>query len=166
VRPLAHILGWGSTQDAWRVTAPRPDGGPACDAMRRALHRAGLQASDVGYVNAHGTGTPLNDKSETGAMHVALGDHITKIPISSLKSAIGHTLGAAGAIEAVATTLALRERIAPPTLNLDQPDPELDLLHVIGEPIALRDTDGRAPIALSTSFGFGGHNACIALGGI
>lgn len=162
---LGYVLGTGASQDAHHLSAPTPDGSGAARAVTQSLADAGIAATDVDYVNAHGTGTPLNDKSETGAMHVALGDHITKIPISSLKSAIGHTLGAAGAIEAVATTLALRERIAPPTLNLDQPDPELDLLHVIGEPIALRDTDGRAPIALSTSFGFGGHNACIALGG-
>ncbi|MDO9410606.1 beta-ketoacyl synthase [Patulibacter sp.] len=162
---LGYLEGVGSSQDAHHLTAPTPDGSGASRAVIQALADAGLSAEDIDYVNAHGTGTPLNDRSETGAMRIALGDHLSSTPISSLKSAIGHTLGAAGAIEAVATTLALRDRVAPPTLNLDVPDPELDLLHVVGEPVALRETPGRAPHALSTSFGFGGHNACIVLGG-
>jgi 3-oxoacyl-[acyl-carrier-protein] synthase II len=162
---LGRLLGVGSSQDAHHLTAPTPDGSGAARAVTQALADAGVAPTDVDYVNAHGTGTPLNDRSEAGAMAHALGDHLRTIPISSLKSAIGHTLGAAGAIEAVATVRALQERVAPPTLNLDKPDPELDLLHVQGEPLPLRDTSGRPPIALSTSFGFGGHNACIVLGG-
>lgn len=162
---LGYVLGVGSSQDAHHLSAPTPDGSGASRAVIQALADAGIAAEDVDYVNAHGTGTPLNDRSEAGAMRIALGDHLSSTPISSLKSAIGHTLGAAGAIEAVATIRALRDRVAPPTLNLDAPDPELDLLHVIGEPVPLRETPGRAPHALSTSFGFGGHNACIVLGG-
>jgi 3-oxoacyl-[acyl-carrier-protein] synthase II len=163
---LGYVLGVGSSQDAHHLTAPTPDGSGASRAVKQALADAGVPATDVDYVNAHGTGTPLNDRSESGAMAIALGDHLQDTPISSLKSAIGHTLGAAGAIEAVATTLALRDRIAPPTLGLDDPDPDLALRHVIGEPTPLRETPGRAPVALSTSFGFGGHNACIVLGGV
>jgi 3-oxoacyl-[acyl-carrier-protein] synthase II len=162
---LGYLEGVGSSQDAHHLTAPTPDGSGASRAVVQALADAGLQPTDIDYVNAHGTGTPLNDRSEAGAMRIALGDHLSQTPISSLKSAIGHSLGAAGAIEAVATVLALGDRAAPPTLNLDVPDPELDLLHVIGEPMPLRETPGRAPHALSTSFGFGGHNACIVLGG-
>lgn len=162
---LGLVRGSGSSQDAHHLTAPTPDGSGASRAVIASLANAGIAAEDVDYINAHGTGTPLNDKAETGAMQIALGSHLQKTPISSLKSALGHSLGASGAVEAVATVLALRARVAPPTLNLDQPDPELDVLHVIGEPMPLRETPGRAPIALSTSFGFGGHNTCIVLGG-
>jgi len=162
---LGYVRGVGASQDAHHLSAPTPDGSGAARAVTQSLADAGIEPTDVDYVNAHGTGTPLNDASETAAMRLALGDHLSTIPISSLKSAIGHSLGAAGAIEAVATVRALQERIAPPTLNLDQPDPELDLLHVQGEPMPLRETNGRAPIALSTSFGFGGHNACLVLQG-
>lgn len=164
-RILGYVLGVGASQDAHHLSAPTPDGSGASRAVLQSLADAGIAAEDVDYVNAHGTGTPLNDRSETGAMRIALGDHLSSTPISSLKSAIGHTLGAAGAIEAAATIRALHDRVAPPTLHLDAPDPELDLLHVVGEPVPLRDTPGRAPHALSTSFGFGGHNACIVLGG-
>jgi len=162
---LGYVRGAGSSQDAHHLTAPTPDGSGAARAVTAALADAGIEATDVDYVNAHGTGTPLNDRSEAGAMRVALGDHLSSTPISSLKSAIGHSLGAAGAVEAVATVRALADRVAPPTLGLDRPDPELDLLHVRDAPMPLRDTPGRAPLALSTSFGFGGHNACIVLGG-
>jgi 3-oxoacyl-[acyl-carrier-protein] synthase II len=162
---LGYLEGTGSSQDAHHLTAPTPDGSGASRAVIQAMADAGIAVEDVDYINAHGTGTPLNDRAETGAMQIALGDHLRTTPISGLKSAIGHTLGAAGAIEAVATVLALRDRVAPPTLNLDVPDPELDLLHVVGDPAPLRDTPGRGLHALSTSFGFGGHNACLVLGG-
>jgi 3-oxoacyl-[acyl-carrier-protein] synthase II len=162
---LGYVLGVGSSQDAHHLTAPTPDGSGASRAVVQAMADAGIDATDVDYINAHGTGTPLNDRAEAGAMSIALGDHLAETPISSLKSAIGHTLGAAGAIEAVATVRALQDRVAPPTLGLDKPDPDLALRHVTGDPIPLRETPGRAPIALSTSFGFGGHNACIVLGG-
>jgi 3-oxoacyl-[acyl-carrier-protein] synthase II len=162
---LGFVLGVGSSQDAHHLTAPTPDGSGASRAVVQAMADAGIEATDVDYINAHGTGTPLNDRAEAGAMAIALGDHLAETPISSLKSAIGHTLGAAGAIEAAATVRALQDRVAPPTLGLDKPDPDLALRHVTGDPIPLRETPGRAPIALSTSFGFGGHNACIVLGG-
>ncbi|WP_210491981.1 beta-ketoacyl-ACP synthase II [Patulibacter sp. SYSU D01012] len=162
---LGFVRGIGSSSDAHHLTAPTEDGAGAARAITASLRDAGIQATDVDYVNAHGTGTPLNDRSEAGAMRVGLGDHILETPISSLKSAIGHTLGAAGAIEAAATIRALADRVAPPTLNLDAPDPDIELKHVIGEPMPLRDTGGRAPLAISTSFGFGGHNACIVLEG-
>ena len=113
-------------------------------------------------MNAHGTSTPLNDRAETAALKRALGDHAQAIPVSSTKSAIGHLLGAAGAVEAVATILALRDRIAPPTLGLEEPEEGLDLDYVPGaaRPLAL---DGKRPVALSSSFGFGGHNAVLCL---
>src|SRR5439155_22404560 len=121
---LGRIAGYGATSDAHHLTAPRPDGEGAMAAMRCALNDAGYGPEDVVYVNAHGTSTPLNDRAETVAIKAVLGDGV---PVSSLKSSIGHLLGAAGAVEAVATLLAMRDRIAPPTLNYEQPDEGLDL---------------------------------------
>jgi 3-oxoacyl-[acyl-carrier-protein] synthase II len=126
-----------------------------------ALRDADLAPEDIAYVNAHGTGTPLNDRAETAALKLAFGDLATKVPVSSTKSATGHLLGAAGAIEAVATILALRDRIAPPTLHWEQAEEGLDLDYV---PNTARPLDSdRAPIGLSNSFGFGGHNATLIL---
>jgi 3-oxoacyl-[acyl-carrier-protein] synthase II len=131
--------------------------------MRAALDDAGLTPADVDYVNAHGTSTPLNDRSETIALKAALGEHAKRIPVSSTKSAIGHLLGAAGAVEAVATLLALRDRIAPPTLGYEEPDEGLDLDYVPGAARPLeRRGDGPA-VGLTNSFGFGGHNAVLCL---
>jgi 3-oxoacyl-[acyl-carrier-protein] synthase II len=130
--------------------------------MGAALADAGVTAAQIDYVNAHGTSTPLNDRAETHAIKLALGEHAQRIPVSSTKSAIGHLLGAAGAVEAVATLLALRDRVAPPTLGLTEPDPELDLDYVPGaaRPLGV----GADPLlALSNSFGFGGHNAVLCL---
>jgi 3-oxoacyl-[acyl-carrier-protein] synthase II len=132
--------------------------------MRAALDDAGLGPEDVDYVNAHGTSTPLNDRSETAALKDALGEHAARVPVSSTKSAIGHLLGAAGAVEAIATVLALRDRIAPPTLGYEEPEEGLDLDYVPGSARPLEPHDGR-PVALSNSFGFGGHNAVLCLGG-
>jgi len=161
---LGELIGYGATSDAHHITAPHPDGEGAARAIVRALDDAGLHPADVDYLNAHGTSTPLNDRAETLAIKRALGPRAHEVPVSSTKSAIGHLLGAAGAVEAVATVLALRDRIAPPTLNLEEPDPELDLDYV---PLHARplDVNGRAPVALSNSFGFGGHNAVLVLRG-
>jgi len=131
--------------------------------MKLALRDAGLQAEDVDYVNAHGTSTPLNDASETRAIKAVLGDHAYKVPVSSTKSAIGHLLGASGAVEAVATVQALRERVAPPTCGWEERDEELDLDYVPDGPRPLTTANGRA-VALSNSFGFGGHNAVLCIG--
>ena len=130
-RILGYMRGYASTSDAHHLTAPEPSGRGAARAMELALKDAGIEASDVLYVNAHGTSTPLNDRAETNAIKTALGDELAaKIPVSSTKSAIGHLLGAAGAVEAIATLLALRDRIAPPTLNYGEPDEGLDLDYV------------------------------------
>ena len=156
---LGRIAGYGASSDAHHLTAPRPDGAGAVQAMKRALEDAGYGPQDVVYVNAHGTSTPLNDRAETVAIKDVLGDDV---PVSSLKSSIGHLLGAAGAVEAVATLLAMRDRVAPPTLNYEQPDEGLDLDYVPNEARTL-DLNGHKPVALSNAFGFGGHNAVLCL---
>jgi 3-oxoacyl-[acyl-carrier-protein] synthase II len=162
-RILGYMRGFASTSDAHHLTAPEPSGRGAARAMELALKDAGIDASDVLYVNAHGTSTPLNDRAETNAIKTALGDELAgKIPVSSTKSAIGHLLGAAGAVEAIATLLALRDRIAPPTLNYGEPDEGLDLDYVPNEARPLQNGDSRA-IGLSNAFGFGGHNAVLCL---
>jgi 3-oxoacyl-[acyl-carrier-protein] synthase II len=168
-RVLGQVLGYAATSDAHHLTAPDPTGRCAAEAIRGALHDAGLSAADVDYINAHGTSTPLNDRAETKALKSALGEHAGRIPVSSTKSAIGHLLGAAGAVEAVATVLALRERVAPPTLGYEQPDEDLDLDYVPGPPQTLPPrVNGSGPkpaVGLSNSFGFGGHNAVLCLAG-
>ena len=157
---LAYVRGYGATTDAYHLTAPDKEGLGAAEAMRIALADAGLTPEDVVYVNAHGTSTPLNDRSETKALKLALGDAAKAIPVSSTKSAIGHLLGAAGAVEAVATILALRDRIAPPTLGHEEPEEGLDLDYVPGKARPL-DIDGKPAVGLSNAFGFGGHNAVL-----
>jgi len=159
---LGTLKGYGASADAYHLTAPDKTGGGPARAMAAALKDAGITAEDVVYVNAHGTSTSLNDAAETAALKAALGDHAYNIPVSSLKSAIGHTLGAAGAVEAVATILALRDRIAPPTLGLETPGEGLDLDYVPGSAKPL-NIDGKPAIAISSSFGFGGHNAVLCL---
>jgi 3-oxoacyl-[acyl-carrier-protein] synthase II len=156
---LARIAGYGASSDSYHLTAPEKDGGGAIEAMKQALEDAGFGPQDVVYVNAHGTSTPLNDRAETLAIKKVLGDGV---PVSSLKSSIGHLLGAAGAVEAVATILAMRDRVAPPTLNYEQPDEGLDLDYVPNEARTL-DIDGAPAVALSNAFGFGGHNAVLCL---
>ena len=156
---LARVAGYGASSDAYHLTAPDKGGEGAIAAMQAALRDAGYGPQDVVYVNAHGTSTPLNDRAETIAIKEVLG---TGVPVSSLKSAIGHLLGAAGAVEAVATILAMRDRIAPPTLNYEQPDEGLDLDYVPNEARTL-DINGKPAIALSNAFGFGGHNAVLCL---
>jgi 3-oxoacyl-[acyl-carrier-protein] synthase II len=159
---LAHVRGYGATTDAYHLTAPDKEGAGAAEAIRIALEDAGLAPEDVVYINAHGTSTPLNDRSETRAIKTALGDAAKDIPVSSTKSAIGHLLGAAGAVEAVATILALRDRIAPPTLGHEEPEEGLDLDYVPGKARPL-DIDGKPAVGLSNAFGFGGHNAVLCL---
>jgi 3-oxoacyl-[acyl-carrier-protein] synthase II len=156
---LGTVVGYGASSDAYHLTAPEKDGGGAIEAMNAAMADAGVGPDDIVYVNAHGTSTPLNDRAETIAIKKVLGDGV---PVSSTKSAIGHLLGAAGAVEAVATLLAMRDRIAPPTLNYEEPDEGLDLDYVPNEARTL-DIDGRRAIALSNAFGFGGHNAVLCL---
>jgi 3-oxoacyl-[acyl-carrier-protein] synthase II len=156
---LARLAGYGASSDAYHLTAPDKEGLGAAAAMKHALEDAGYGPQDVVYVNAHGTSTPLNDRAETIAIKAVLGQDV---PVSSLKSAIGHLLGAAGAVEAVATILAMRDRIAPPTLNYETPDEGLDLDYVPNEARTL-DINGKPAVALSNAFGFGGHNAVLCL---
>ncbi|MCA0458032.1 MAG: beta-ketoacyl-ACP synthase II [Chloroflexi bacterium] len=155
-RIYAEISGYGHTSDAYHITAPREDGVAAAEAMKRALKDAELKVEDIDYVNAHGTSTQLNDKSETTAIKLALGDHAYKIPISSTKSMTGHMLGAAGAIEALFSILAIRDGQIPPTINLDNPDPDCDLDYTpnVARKHAVKH-------AMSNSFGFGGHNTVL-----
>jgi 3-oxoacyl-[acyl-carrier-protein] synthase II len=162
-RVLGRVRGYGASSDAHHLTAPEPRGQGAARAIERALEDAGVGPEEVLYVNAHGTSTPLNDRSETEALKKALGDERAhELPVSSTKSAIGHLLGAAGAVEAIATLLALRDRVAPPTLNYEEPDEGLDLDYVVGGTKPL--PNGETPaIAISNSFGFGGHNAVLCL---
>ena len=166
---LGELLGYAATSDAHHLTAPEPSGRDAARAIELALADAGIRPEDVDYVNAHGTSTPLNDRSETEALKQALGERAHEIPISSTKSVIGHLLGAAGAVEAVATLAALRRDVAPPTVGWEERDPELDLDYVPAEPRALERAEngaGPEPLrAISNSFGFGGHNAVLCLSG-
>ncbi len=156
-RIYAEVVGYGATDDAIDVVQPDPAGTGACRSVRRALHRAGVLPDQVDYVNAHGTSTQLNDAAETRALKAALGPRAATVPISSTKSMTGHLLGAAGGVEAVFSILAIRDNFVPPTINLDEPDPECDLDYVpnVGR-------SARVDLAISTSFGFGGHNACLA----
>ena len=154
---LAEICGYGNSCDAYNATAPRPDGSTQAAAIRMALAQAGYTSDDCLYINAHGTSTPLNDVAETKAFKLALGDDAYRAHISSTKSMTGHALGAAGAIEAVASVMALMEGTVPPTINLDSPDPECDLDYT-----PCKAVRADLSIAISDSLGFGGHNACIA----
>ena len=154
----ARVVGYGASNDAFHITAPDEDGAGATKAMRAALADADAAAGDVGYINAHGTSTPFNDRIETLAVHRVF-DNGSAPPISSTKSAIGHLLGAAGAVEAIAVVGALERGVLPPTLNYEEPDPECDVDCVPDGP---REAPG-LEIALSNSFGFGGQNACLAL---
>ena len=156
---LAEVCGYGNYSDAFHVTAPRPDGVGAARAMRDALAQADYCAGEDLYINAHGTGTLLNDKTETLAVKMALGEQdATRASISSTKSMTGHMIGAAGAVELLACVLALRDGIIPPTIGLTEADPDCDLdytpLHAAKRPVG---------IALSNSLGFGGHDASVAL---
>jgi len=157
-RIRAEIIGYGSTEDAYHITAPSPEGEGAARCMREALADAGLQPSDVHYVNAHGTSTPANDVTETRAIKSVFGEHARRLLVSSTKSQTGHLLGGAGGVEAAYTALALENGIAPATMNYEERDPECDLDYVPNEP---RSAPLR--VGLSNSFGFGGANACVLL---
>jgi 3-oxoacyl-[acyl-carrier-protein] synthase II len=154
----AEIVGYGASSDAFHITAPDEDGTGAALSMQAALHDAGLAPDAIEYVNAHGTSTPLNDRTETLALHTVFGEYAYKVPISSTKSMVGHLMGAAGAVEAIACVKSLETGWIHPTINYETPDPECDLDYV---PNVARETHPR--IALSNSFGFGGHNATIIL---
>ncbi|MHB8488947.1 MAG: beta-ketoacyl-ACP synthase II [Candidatus Dormibacteria bacterium] len=156
----AELLGYAASADAYHITAPDPGGDGAIRCVRRALERAGVRPEDVEYINAHGTGTPLNDLAETRALKHVFGASAYSIPISSSKSMTGHMLGAAGVFEAMVTILAMRDGFLPPTVNLENADPDCDLDYVpnVGRAVSAR-------LAMSTSFGFGGHNACLVFAG-
>ncbi|HEY0641401.1 MAG TPA: beta-ketoacyl synthase, partial [Pseudonocardiaceae bacterium] len=153
----ADLLGWGATTDAHHPTTPRPDGEGAAAVMRLAIADAGLSPSDVGHVNAHGTGTPLGDPAEAGAIRAVFGEDGPAV--SSVKGNTGHLLGASGVVEAAVTALTVNTGVVPPTRNLDEPDPACALDHVTAAPRAIR-----VDAALTNSFAFGGHNVSLLLG--
>ena len=156
---IAEVVGYGNTCDAYHYTAPRPHAGPASRAIRQALEEGGYQTGEQLYVNAHGTSTPLNDKTETLALKLALGEEeARRASISSTNSMTGHMLGATGAVELIASALAVKHGIVPPTIGLDTPDEECDLDYT---PNVAREV--QLDMAISNSLGFGGHNACVAL---
>jgi 3-oxoacyl-[acyl-carrier-protein] synthase II len=153
----AELIGYGASADAYHITAPLENGAGAALAMRGALASSGIGPTDVGYINAHGTSTLLNDRAETLAIKSVFGEHASHLPVSSTKSTTGHLLGAAGAVEAIITIKALQESVLPPTINYETLDPECDLDYVPN-----RARQALVTVALSNSFGFGGHNACLA----
>jgi 3-oxoacyl-[acyl-carrier-protein] synthase II len=157
-RIYAELAGYGTTNDAYHMTAPRPDGTQATRCMQMALDNADVAPTDVDYVNAHGSATPLNDPTETLAIKRVFGAHAHRMPVSSTKGYYGHALGASGAIEAAISALAIHRGWIPPTLNLERPDPACDLDYV-----PQRGRDGTPSVVLSNSFGFGGINASLVL---
>ena len=158
-RIYAEVLGTGNSDDHYHITAPDPDGSGGAYAMQAAIKDAGIKPDQLSYINAHGTSTPLNDKIETAAIKRVLGDHARRVPISSTKSMIGHLLGAAAAVELVATVLSIRDGVVHPTINYETPDPECDLDYV---PNTKRKVE--VEYAMSNSLGFGGHNSAIIVG--
>jgi 3-oxoacyl-[acyl-carrier-protein] synthase II len=154
----AEILGFSMTCDAYHMTAPEPSGKQAARAIQRALQDADVKPEDIDYINAHGTSTPLNDKTETLVIKQVFGGHAYKTPISATKSMIGHLIGAAGAVELIATVLAMEYQIIPPTINYEVPDPECDLDYV---PNVSRSAT--IDFALKNSFGFGGKNSALVI---
>lgn len=155
-QPIAEIIGYGSTSDSVHITQPHPSGQGGANAMRLALNQANLLPTDIDYINAHGTSTPLNDRAETQAIKTVFKDHAYKIPISSTKSMTGHLMGAAGALEAAVCALSIKNSVIHPTINLFNPDPECDLNYTSWTPI-------RGPVntAITNSLGFGGHNSSL-----
>lgn len=156
-----EVLGYGMSADGYHITLPRPGGSGAARSMSTAIEHAGLEPTDIDYINAHGTSTPANDKTETSAIKTSFGDYAYDIPISSTKSMTGHLLGAAGAIESVSCLLAIRDGKLPPTINYNTPDPECDLDYVPNE---ARDVPIKT--AMTNSFGFGGHNVSLVFGAV
>jgi len=157
----AEILGYGASNDAYHMAAPEPEAVGVAEMMRRALRRAGVEPERVGYINAHGTSTPLGDAAETRAIKDVFGEHAYRLAVSSTKSVMGHCFGAAGAIEAMMCVLAVKEGVLPPTINYEHPDPECDLDYVPNEARRVQ-----VDIALSNAMGLGGHNACVLVGRI
>ncbi len=155
-RPLAEVLSYAATSDAVHLTAPDPEGAGAAHCMKLAMQRAGITPQEVSYINAHGTGTPIGDPAETSAIRHAFGDYAYRVPVSSTKSMTGHLMGGAGALEAVVCIQALQTGWLPPTINLDTPDPACDL-----DFIPWRARQAQVEVAVSNSFGFGGHNATL-----
>jgi len=154
--PIAELVGYGSTADAYHITQPGPEGEGGARAMNKALSQADLQPEEIDYINAHGTSTPLNDKFETMAMKTVFGEYAYQVNISSTKSMTGHLLGASGALEAVVSVMAIENDTIPPTINLQQPDPECDLNYTPNKKL-----DKRINTSMNNSFGFGGHNASL-----
>ena len=157
--PIAELVGYGASNDAYHIAAPHPEGIGVIEMMRAVLDRAGLAPEAISYVNAHGTSTPLNDPAETAAIHAVFGEHAARLPVSSTKSMTGHLLGAAGALETAVCALALRDGILPPTINLREPDPLCDLDYVSEGARRVDDLT----YTLSNSMGLGGHNGCTLL---
>jgi 3-oxoacyl-[acyl-carrier-protein] synthase II len=157
----AEVLGYGASNDAYHMAAPDPESVGVVEMMRQALERSGVAPEEVDYVNAHGTSTPLGDAAETKALKDVFGDHAYKLAVSSTKSMMGHTFGAAGAVEAIMCALAIRDQKLPPTINYENPDPACDLDYVPNE---ARDATVR--VALSNAMGLGGHNGCVLLGSV
>jgi len=158
-RVYAEVLGYGASNDAHHMAQPEPEATGVADMMRAALQRSGVEPERVGYINAHGTSTPLGDLAETKAITAVFGDHAYKLAVSSTKSMMGHTFGAAGAIEAMMCALALHEGVIPPTINYRHPDPDCDLDYVPNEARRVQ-----VDVALSNAMGLGGHNGCVLLG--
>ena len=158
-RVYAEVLGYGASNDAHHMAQPEPEATGVADMMRAALKRSGVEPERVGYINAHGTSTPLGDLAETKAIKAVFGDHAYKLAVSSTKSMMGHTFGAAGAIEAMMCALALHEGVIPPTINYRHPDPDCDLDYVPNEARRVQ-----VDVALSNAMGLGGHNGCVLLG--
>ena len=152
----AEVVGYGATCDAYHITAPAPNGEGGARAMAQALSDAGVSPEQVGYINAHGTSTPLNDSGETAAIKTVFGEHAHRLAVSSTKSMTGHMLGAAGAVEAIFTALGLRDGFLPATINYQVPDPACDLDYIPNQ-----GREQQVEYALSNSLGFGGHNACV-----
>jgi 3-oxoacyl-[acyl-carrier-protein] synthase II len=159
-RIYGEVLGYGMSADGYHITLPRPGGAGAARAMSAAVEDAGIDLSEIDYINAHGTSTPANDKTETTAIKTVFGESAYSIPVSSTKSMTGHLLGAAGAIESLACLLAIRDGVLPPTINYETPDEECDLDYV---PNTSREAEIRT--AMTNSFGFGGHNVSLVFGG-
>ncbi|MET3288439.1 beta-ketoacyl-[acyl-carrier-protein] synthase II [Brevibacillus fluminis] len=155
---IAEVIGYGMSADAHHITAPSPNGEGAARCMKLALKDAGVEPDSIGYINAHGTSTGQGDIAETQAIKQIFGEHAYKLAVSSTKSMTGHLLGATGGVEAIATAFALRDQILPPTINLENPDPECDLDYVPN-----KAREAHVDVALSNTFGFGGHNATIVL---
>jgi 3-oxoacyl-[acyl-carrier-protein] synthase II len=157
-RPYAEVLGYGASNDAYHVATPHPESRGVIRMFRDAVEAAGIRPDEVDYLNTHGTGTPLGDPAETQAIKAVFGEHAKRLAASSTKSMTGHLFGAAGALEAIVATLALRDQVLPPTINLDDPDPACDL-----DWVPLKAREARVEVAVSNSMGLGGHNGAIVL---